>query len=366
VGVDFLERTAVRATLAWLRLAQGTWIESDLGETLRRPSRSMHPRVADWVTETRNLDDLVRLSARLREPRDSQRVEEYAADIAALESALTRGRTTGEVLDVLFHEIGLAGSIVTLDANRHGMNRGAQHDDLTALAQLATLHTDAASFPSWLSDQLRGTLVARRDRASGGDEADGHQQGVTLATVHRVKGQEWPVVVIHEVTASQFPHRLADDLEEERRLFHVAMTRAASQVTVVAGEEPSPFIDELTIPAPTAPTTPPGPSKVRQRYEAERQGTGPPGRTGTRRSPAERASVPGPAAEALRTSLKELRLQLAAGKPAYTVFDDATLEALIAARPSDVAQLRRIPGIGPKRLEAYGGAILEVLAGQEG
>ena len=68
---------------------------------------------------------------------------------------------------------------------------------------------------------------------------------MTLATVHRVKGQEWPIVVVHQADADQFPHRLADDVEEERRLFHVAITRARSHVTIVSGVQPSPFVAEL-------------------------------------------------------------------------------------------------------------------------
>ena len=40
---------------------------------------------------------------------------------------------------------------------------------------------------------------------------------MVLATVHRVKGLEWPAVVVHHADGDQFPHRLADDGEEERR-----------------------------------------------------------------------------------------------------------------------------------------------------
>ena len=70
--------------------------------------------------------------------------------------------------------------------------------------------------------------------------------GVLLSTVHRVKGQEWPHVVVHLADAEQYPHRLADDVEEERRLFHVAITRASTHATIVTGPRPSPFVDELT------------------------------------------------------------------------------------------------------------------------
>jgi len=51
------------------------------------------------------------------------------------------------------------------------------------------------------------------------------------------------------------------------------------------------------------------------------------------------------------------------GLPAYVIFHDATLEALAARRPRDASGLRAVRGVGPAKLEAYGEALLQVLAG---
>ncbi|MDH3261164.1 MAG: ATP-dependent DNA helicase [Acidimicrobiia bacterium] len=61
--------------------------------------------------------------------------------------------------------------------------------------------------------------------------------------------------------------------------------------------------------------------------------------------------------------LKTLRRQLADAKgvPAYVVFSDATLMAMAACRPTSEAELLDVSGVGPKKLETYGGAFLEVL-----
>ena len=53
-------------------------------------------------------------------------------------------------------------------------------------------------------------------------------------------------MIVHLVDDDQYPHRLADDVEEERRLLHVAVTRARRHATIVTGRRPSPFIAELT------------------------------------------------------------------------------------------------------------------------
>jgi DNA helicase-2/ATP-dependent DNA helicase PcrA len=233
VGIEFVDRTAIRATLAWLRLAMGggQLDPDDIGEALRRPSRSLHPRVREWVVEQRSVDALRRLAGRVTNEKDSGRIDEFADAIERLRAMASSGAPTARLLAVLVDEIGLGGAVATLDANRRGMNRTAQGDDLLALRQLGAMHPDPATFEGWLRESLQRSWSA---------------DGVVLATVHRVKGQEWPWVVVHLADAEQFPHRLALDREEERRLFHVAITRASRHVTVVAGERPSPFVAELT------------------------------------------------------------------------------------------------------------------------
>ena len=71
-------------------------------------------------------------------------------------------------------------------------------------------------------------------------------EGVAVSTVHRVKGMEWPYVVVLGAHDGLMPHALADDIEEERRIFHVAITRGDTAVHVVAdAQAPAPFLDQL-------------------------------------------------------------------------------------------------------------------------
>jgi DNA helicase-2/ATP-dependent DNA helicase PcrA len=388
VGAEFLDRTAIRAALAWLRIANGTMAPDDLGEALRRPSRALHPRVRDWVAEQGDVDGLRRLAGRLNNERDASRVEEFADDVARLQTMIRAGAPTSRVVRVLVDEVGLGGAVATLDRTRTGMNRSAQGDDLRALGHLAARHPDASTFVSWLGDQL----MAPRD-----------PDGVVLATVHRVKGQEWPHVIVHLADRDQFPHRLADDDEEERRLFHVAITRASERVTVVA-ERPSPFIPELsTEPPAVLPKRPvreatPGPAPmaaasdehplvargvvmaapglvlVDQGQEwtvveiepdaavAERGGAIRKFRLGTKVETAGRQrGALGPrhddvaaASVVVFDRLRIFRDRARAGKPAYTVFDDKTLAAIAVALPTDLDSLAGVKGIGPAKLERYG------------
>ena len=397
VGAEFLDRTAIRATLAWLRLAGGAGFSADdIGEALRRPSRGLSPRLRDWAGEQRDLEGLARLAARLTNERDATKVSDFAVDLARLSGHVRRQESTSDVVEVLIDEIGLGGAVATLDRGRQGMNRSAQGDDLLALRQLARLHPDVGTFERWLRDQL----MTRREPT-----------GVLLSTVHRVKGQEWPVVVAHLVDEDQYPHRLADDTEEERRLLHVAITRCRDHVTIVSGNHRSPFVAELTTeppehlpePAPRpvvrsaapkqgAPDHPlldrttvmavPGLVLVDQGREwvitdlepeaavamqgdavrrfpigskvetAGRQR----GHLGARSGGVDEASV------RLFDALRSFRDRARNGKPAYTVFDDKTLAAIATALPDDLAALARVKGVGPAKLDQYGEDVLALTA----
>ncbi len=77
--------------------------------------------------------------------------------------------------------------------------------------------------------------------------------GVTLCTVHQAKGLEWPLVLVAGLTEGTFPVGGDADLDEERRLFYVAVTRAREQLLLFHPVEsagraqvPSRFILELT------------------------------------------------------------------------------------------------------------------------
>lgn len=338
VGLEFCDRTSVRSVLAWLRIAStpqgGRFLPADIGEALRRPSRSFHPRITAWIAEQGSVVDLFKLSERLNNDRDVDRLMEFAADIQTMQKLVKGGAPTSDVVIALVEEIGLAGSVAGLDATRHGMNRSAQGDDLTAVQHLAALHDDVATFDSW----LRSALSSQRS-----------SDGVTLSTVHRVKGQEWPHVVVHHVDAEQYPHRLAEDVEEERRLFHVAITRASCHATIVTGPKPSPFVEELT--------TEPAPGRVISSHRPDPV----PAKAAKPKKSDPTADLDAVAAGRFER-LKRLRTELAAGKPAYVVFDNKTLAAIARAAPTTKQDLARISGVGPAKLDKYGDAFVELIA----
>jgi DNA helicase-2/ATP-dependent DNA helicase PcrA len=106
------------------------------------------------------------------------------------------------------------------------------------------------------ADQVPGGVAGRDDDAAGGDDPG----VVTLMTLHTAKGLEFPVVFLTALEDGVFPHlrALGDprELEEERRLAYVGITRAQkrlflsrAQVRTSWGQPaynpPSRFLDEL-------------------------------------------------------------------------------------------------------------------------
>jgi DNA helicase-2/ATP-dependent DNA helicase PcrA len=347
VGPSWLERTGVRAALAWVRLAvQPDRLGArDVAETARRPSRGMSAKVVEWMGEQRSLEGLDRLAGRLRD-RDADKVGSYAADVRALATRASAGATSADLFCHVRDHIGLDDAMDVLDSYQRTAKGSSQNDDLDALVSLATLHPEPAGFGRWLAGQLAHP---------------GHPDGVMLATVHAVKGREWPEVIVHDASSGLFPHRLAIDEEEERRVFHVAITRCSSRVTVVPGPAPSPFVAELT--------TEPAPGEVRppamRRLERERVGAKPSvgGAAATRPGGGSAGDAGGEVDAAIREALRQWRADRSRQDrvPAYVVFHDATLDEIARRKPASLRDLARISGIGPTKLERYGDEVLAVV-----
>jgi DNA helicase-2/ATP-dependent DNA helicase PcrA len=95
------------------------------------------------------------------------------------------------------------------------------------LARLAELATRAASLDRFLGD------LQLAERVEADEDVSGPARRVALSSVHQAKGLEWPVVFVLQLEAGAFPSGWAvseGNLDEEERLFYVAVTRAADEL----------------------------------------------------------------------------------------------------------------------------------------
>jgi len=214
-------------------------------------------------------------------------------------------------------------------------------------------------------------FVAELDRRAAEQHAP-VAEGVTLATYHAAKGLEWDSVFLVGLQEGTLPISYALDsptaVEEERRLLYVGVTRArldlrlswalARQPGGRGARKPSRFLDPL-LPE----SARPAPAQSANRRARMCKTCGRPLGTASEKSRARHEDCPAPYDEALFERLREWRREAAGNKPAFTVFTDATLEAIAESKPATSADLLRIGGIGRSKLDAYGEDVLALIAG---
>ena len=218
---------------------------------------------------------------------------------------------------------------------------------------------------------LNGVLGELRRRST--DKQAPAMEGVTLATVHAAKGLEWDAVFLVGLTEKLMPINHAinagdEQVEEERRLFYVGITRAREHLALSwalakttgsrASRERTRFLDGIV---PAADDASGGGFRSR-RPKRCRVCSGPLG------TPAEKVigrheDCEGGGDEEVFAALRSWRSQVAREEkvPAYVIFSDATLQAISEELPSDEAEMLSISGVGPSKLERYGAQVLEVI-----
>ncbi|MEU9288151.1 ATP-dependent DNA helicase UvrD2 [Streptomyces sp. NPDC048275] len=269
---------------------------------------------------------------------------------------------------------------------------GAVRERWESLAALVHLAQDfaAAKQGATLSD-----LVAELDERASAQHAP-TVQGVTLASLHSAKGLEWDVVFLVGVAEGMMPITYAkteEQIEEERRLLYVGVTRAREHLFISwalsrspggrPNRRPSRFLDGLR----------PGSVATAVRSSGAgsggiERGVGSSGGTVVRRASRTPArcrvcgrtltdagemklmrceDCPSDMDEGLYERLREWRAVQAqrSGQPAFCVFTDKTLMAIAETVPDDEGELARIPGVGVRKLNRFGADVLAICAGQE-
>ncbi|MEN1887799.1 ATP-dependent DNA helicase UvrD2 [Streptomyces mirabilis] len=269
---------------------------------------------------------------------------------------------------------------------------GAVRERWESLAALVHLAQD---FAAAKQGATLGDLVAELDERASAQHAP-TVQGVTLASLHSAKGLEWDVVFLVGVAEGMMPITYAktdEQIEEERRLLYVGVTRAREHLLVSwalsrspggrPNRRPSRFLDGLRpgSVATAGRSAGGGPGGIER-------GIGSSGGTIVRRTSRTPArcrvcgrtltdagemklmrceDCPSDMDEGLYERLREWRAVQAqrSGQPAFCVFTDKTLMAIAEAAPDDEGELARIPGVGVRKFNRFGADVLAICAGQE-
>ncbi|MCY7373329.1 MAG: ATP-dependent DNA helicase UvrD2 [Spirochaetaceae bacterium] len=254
---------------------------------------------------------------------------------------------------------------------------GAVRDRWESLAALARLAEDMAAVH--IGASLRD-FVAELDERAEAQHAP-TVEGVTLASLHAAKGLEWDAVFVVGATDGMIPITYAqtpEQVEEERRLLYVGVTRAREHLAISwslarapggrAGRRPSRFLDGMHAgtrsDAPAAGARARGSS--RRRGPASCRVCGSALTAPVARKLGRCEDCPSSYDEQLFERLRTWRAEQARTQsvPAYVVFTDATLTALAEVRPSSATELLAVSGVGGTKLERYGADVLAICAGE--
>ena len=229
-GVRFYERREVRDLLAYLRLTANAEDEVSLRRVLNVPRRGIGERAEACVSALAQRDRIT-FPAALARPddapglagRSARAIESFNQLMDGFRAEAAAGLPVADLAEMILDR---SGYLAELQASTD-LQDASRIENLNELVSVAR-EFDAQRPDGTLTDFLEQvSLVADADEIPDGEQ---HGGVVTLMTLHTAKGLEFPVVFLTGLEEHVFPHQrsMTDDkeLEEERRLAYVGITRA--------------------------------------------------------------------------------------------------------------------------------------------
>ena len=255
-GFSFYERAEVKDIIAYLKLAVNPQDDIAVARVINSPARGIGKATLDILQNKQNEMDIsmwetieLAVANRALGPRATNALEGFLHIINGLRERVRQSQGLAEIVRASTLDTGYVRALEnekTVEAEGRLLN----------IEELVNAAVEAEEQGESLQDFIdHAALVADTDQY----KADAR---VTLMTIHSAKGLEFPLVFIVGLEEGLFPHSRAseseDDLEEERRLCYVAITRAQKDLYIthamqrrIFGEEditePSRFLNELPL-----------------------------------------------------------------------------------------------------------------------
>ena len=216
LGTKFYERKEIKDVLSYLRLALNPGSNADLVRVINEPTRGIGKVTMLKVIEGRRSE----LKGKILEK--VERFDQIMSDIADE----ARTKPLSETLKFIIKRTGIETEL----------KKNGTEDDLSRLENLQELVTLGKRYDELNPEEAVEALIETAALQSDQDELKDkeEQDAVRLMTVHSAKGLEFDYVFISGLEEGLFPHERLDDTgidhEEERRLFYVALTRAAKKI----------------------------------------------------------------------------------------------------------------------------------------
>lgn len=233
-GLNFFQRREIKDALSWLRVVQDPLDEVGLLRALGTPRRGVGAKTIDeWkITAAREGVSLWSVIRRSKKApiQDFVRIVSILQGIYAAEGLVALVRRTVEISGVAHYYLATAkerGEECVENLNELVVAASVFHHQVRAAGLNAT---SVVAAPGDMLSEFLADAVLNSDKGSGKSKTT---ETVSLMTVHRSKGLEFTYVFIIGLEDGEFPKVNARgncDLEEERRLFYVGVTRSKHSV----------------------------------------------------------------------------------------------------------------------------------------
>lgn len=226
----FYDREEVKDTLAYLAIVCNPRDEVSFKRVVNKPSRGVGETSVDILLDAAESSgaDLLAASAEAGESLKGKArsgLKDFLALIAGLNAALGAAPADGENLSAIVERLVRSSGLAEYHRSQDEVAGTQKVANLDELVNAASLYPRS---PEGLSDFLE---TIELDRSLSSEEAAA-ADAVTLITMHNTKGLEFPVVIATGLEQGLFPRddEEGEELEEQRRLFYVAITRAKDEL----------------------------------------------------------------------------------------------------------------------------------------
>ena len=248
-GTNFYDRREVKDLLAYLRVAAGSGSFDDVKRSINTPFRflgrafieGLQPAVCNGGPQV--IADVKRYVLHQAQLQSRQRESAlgWCDLVGGLAKIIEQGRanrsTSRDQPEELFARPHVLLEALVADLRYCDWltrDEGAESPENNRVSNVRELIRAVGRFLT--VDDLLKYIGDTRARVESAKRAHARSDVVTLCSIHRAKGLEWPVVFVLGCNEKILPHAHAEDFNEERRLFYVACTRAADvlQLSYVA------------------------------------------------------------------------------------------------------------------------------------
>lgn len=253
-GTRFYERREIKDAIAYLRVLTNPADEINLRRILNTPKRGIGERAEAAVSvlaEQERISFGEALERASEAPGIATRslgaIEKFVSLMSRVREKVEKGEGPSDVLEEILSESGYYASLQSSDdpQDESRLENLAElvsvaadfEADLAAAEAAASEFEDEQGGPEAPSGSLVDQFLEKVSLVADSDQIpEGEDQFVTLMTLHTAKGLEFPIVFLTGMEDGTFPHQrtLADpkELEEERRLAYVGITRARERLFI--------------------------------------------------------------------------------------------------------------------------------------